>query len=186
MVINTLKIQVQRYSFRPKTASYSSGFLRLFCMPDARVCAIRGSCPAAYTYRGCSRLYRCTLGGENYTDCFFALCFVCTLLQCQRNSGLVAYFTRAEVLDRPGVDICCLLGPLFAVCGKVFEGLAFEVDKCFLYHGLHLAVATLHIHHHGYRYTACHPFSGRMRSIAYACHIAGLALAYEQRSGITE
>ena len=30
MVINTLKIQVQRYSFRPKTASYSSGFLRLF------------------------------------------------------------------------------------------------------------------------------------------------------------
>lgn len=30
MVINTLKIQMQRYSFRPKTASYSSGFLRLF------------------------------------------------------------------------------------------------------------------------------------------------------------
>ena len=108
------------------------------------------------------------------------------LLQLQGLGGLVAYLGGTKVLDRTGIYVAGVHSPLVAMCGKVFEGGTVEVNEGFLDHGFHLAVTTLHVHHHGHGHTAGNPFAGRFGGVAYRRHVTGAAFAYEQRCGVTQ
>ena len=47
-------------------------------------------------------------------------------------------------------------------------------------------MATLHIHHHGHRYTTSHPLGSRTGEILHECHVTRLTSSDEVSSGITK
>ncbi len=74
-------------------------------------------------------------------------------------SGLVAHFSRSEVLDGAREYIGSAESPIVALGCKTKEGCSVETHKCFLYHGLHFTMTTFHIEHHGDRYTTGKPLN---------------------------
>ena len=72
------------------------------------------------------------------------------------------------------------------MCGESLEGLAVELDEGLADHGLHVAVAAFHVHHHGDGHTAGNPLFGRCGSVLHDGHVAGLAVGDELRCRCTE
>ena len=86
---------------------------------------------------------------------------------------LIADFSRAEILDGTGVHVAGVHSPVIAHGCELEEGCAIETYESLLDHGLHLAVAALHVHHHGDGYTAGNPLHRRFGEVAYRRHVAG-------------
>lgn len=63
--------------------------------------------------------------------------------------GLVAYFSRTEVLYRSGIHVTGLHGPLVALRCEFFERGTIQIHKCFLNDRFHGTVTAFHVHHHG-------------------------------------
>ena len=88
------------------------------------------------------------------------------MLVFERHRGLVAYFSRAEVLNRAGIYIACVVSPFVAAGGEFLEGCAVETYEGFLDYRLVLSVAALDVHHHCDGNTAGNPLNGRFDEIA--------------------
>jgi len=71
--------------------------------------------------------------------------------------GLVANFSRAEVLDRTGEHITFVHSPFIALGSKTTERCAIKTNKSLLNYRLHFTMTTLHVEHHSDRNTAGEP-----------------------------
>ena len=87
----------------------------------------------------------------------------------------VAHFRGAEILDRAGILIKCVESKCLAHRSEFQIRTTVEIHKGFLNHRLHLAVTTLHVHHHCDRYAACNPVFALCCEVAHGAHVAGKA-----------
>ena len=105
------------------------------------------------------------------------------VLEEQSHRGTVAHLAGTEVLDRTGVLVEGVESEGLAH-GSVLEvGTALEVDEGLLDNRLHLALAALHVHHHGDRNTTCDPLLAGLGQVAHARHVAGNA-GVDQHGGV--
>ena len=112
--------------------------------------------------------------------------YLLRLLENQRTRGLVTDLRRAKELDRTGVDEARRRSPLLAMSSEVGEGLTLEVYESLLDHRLHLAMTTLHVHHHRRGDTTSDPFVSRSGEVLYGAHVACDAGGDEAGSRTTE
>ena len=89
--------------------------------------------------------------------------------------------TDGRTLQRPkywigaGILIKCVESKCLAHRSEFQIRTTVEIHKGFLNHRLHLAVTTLHVHHHCDRYAACNPVFALCCEVAHGAHVAGKA-----------
>src|SRR3712207_357835 len=107
------------------------------------------------------------------------------LLESQCLCRLVAYVAWSPILYRTGIYIASILCPLVALSSKSLERLAVELNKSLANNRLHLAITTLHVHHHGNWHASSLPLIGTCLEVLHDGHVACLAIGNELCSACT-
>ena len=112
--------------------------------------------------------------------------YLFSLLKLQSLRRLVANLRRTEILDRTRIYIAGCQRPLLAMCCERLERRTIQLHQSLLDNRLHLAMTTLHVHHHRYGDTTCDPLISRSCRVANRRHITRLTCCDQARSGVTQ